>query len=151
MMKLHPSIRSSIWTAVCVAVTLSAPLSSAAPAARQQAQAQLLDHAEFPCVNCFFGSSRYYYCFAAGNQILTGYQSTPVMNYDDPSKNYLRLVHRGWAAWKAPGQTVPISYDAKHIWVAGAEGKQVRLTRTSLRDIFTNNSQCRAAGSTPGH
>jgi len=89
------------------------------------------------------------------------------MNWEDKSKNYLKKVHGGWAAWTAPGQTVPITYDDKHIWVPRAEGKQVRglwahlkataawiiradgkqvrLTQSSMRDIFTNNDRCRDA------
>jgi hypothetical protein len=64
---------------------------------------------------------------------------------------------------------VPISYDDKHIWVRRADakpdrqsvwahlkaiamwvsrgdGKQVKLTQSSLRDIFTGNQQCRGTG-----
>jgi hypothetical protein len=157
-----------------VAASLAAPVSFGAAAGRQQVQAQLLDHAEFLCANCFFGPSDYYYCFAADNQILIGYQRTPVLNWRDQSKNYLTGVHGAWAAWTAPGQTVPISYDDKHIWVSRTEGqpvkrdfrahvkavanwvsrgngKQVKLTRSSLRDIFTNNDQCRGAGRAKAH
>jgi hypothetical protein len=152
---------------VCLAVALAAPVSFGAAADRQQAQAQLLDHAEFLCANCFFGASDYYYCFAADNKVLIGYQKTPVLNYTDKSKNYLAPAHPSWAAWTAPGQTVPISYDDKHIWVdrvkqekrgfrahlqaiffwaSRADSKQVRLTRSSMRDIFTGSDQCRGAG-----
>ena len=126
----------------------------------------MLDHAELLCANCFFGPSSYYYCLAADDKILIGYQRTPVLNWQDQSKNYLTPVHRGWAAWTAPIQTVPISYDDKHIWVSRADGKQVKrglwghvrlaamwasradskqvkLTRSSMHDIFTNNDRCR--------
>jgi len=167
-------IRSVIRTSVCVAASLAAPVSFGAAAGRQQAQAQLLDHAEFLCANCFFGPSDYYYCFAADNKVLIGYQRTPVLNWQDQSKNYLTTVHAAWAAWTAPGQTVPISYDDKHIWVSRAEGqqvrrylwahmkaiagwvsrsngKQVKLTRSSLRDIFTNSDQCRGADGAKAH
>ena len=48
------------------------------------------------------------------------------MNWRDKSKNYLTGVHRGWAAWSPTDQTVPISYDDKHIWVSRADGRQVR-------------------------
>jgi len=151
-----------------VAASLVAPVSFGAAADRQQAQAQLLDHAEFLCANCFFGPSDYYYCFAVENQILIGYQKVPVLNWQDKSKNYLTKVQGRWAAWTAPGQTVPISYDNKHIWVSRAEGqpvrqdfwahvkaatrwvirsdsKRVKLTRSSTRDIFTGNDRCRGA------
>ncbi len=164
--------RSVIRTSVCVAASLAAPVSFGAAADRQQAQAQLLDHAEFLCANCFFGASDYYYCFAADNKILVGYQKTPVLNWRDQSKNYLAPAHPSWAAWTAPGQTVPISYDNKHIWVnrakqvrrgfwaqlkaiafwvSRADGKQVRLTQSSMRDIFTNNDRCRDADRAKTH
>jgi hypothetical protein len=136
-------IRSVILMSACVAVSLAAPFSFGAAAGRQQVQAQLLDHAEFLCDNCFFGASDYYYCFAVDNKVLVGYQRTRVMNWRDESKNYLTMVRPEWAVWTAPGQTVPISYDLKHIWVSRANGKQVKLTQSSLRDIFTNNDRCR--------
>jgi len=168
-MKLPSYSRTVIRTVVCVAASLAAPLSFGAPADRQQAQAQLLDHAEILCANCLFGPSDYYYCFAADNKILIGYQKSPVLNWQDQSKNYLTTVHRGWAAWAAPGQTVPIAYNDKHIWVtrtddkqvpsglwgnvkaigawvSRAHSKQVKLTRRSVGDVFVNNDQCRSAG-----
>jgi hypothetical protein len=164
-------IRSLIRTSVCVAASLAAPVSFGAETGRHQAQAQLLDHAEFLCANCFFGPSDYYYCFAADDKVLVGYQRTPVLNWRDESKNYLTGVHPAWAAWTAPGQTVPISYDGKHIWVGRANGaqvrrgfwarvkaaafrvsrgdsKQVKLRRSSKRDIFTHNDRCRSADAT---
>jgi hypothetical protein len=170
-MKPYSYIRAVIRTSVCVAASLAAPVSFGAAAGRQQAQAQLLDRAEFRCANCFFGPSDYYYCFAVDNKVLIGYQRTPVLNWRDSSKNYLTTVHPAWAAWTAPGQTVPISYDDKHIWVSRADGKQampdlwahvkalafwvsrgnskqVKLTQRSMRDIFTNNDRCRGAGGT---
>src|ERR1039458_7695059 len=125
-MRSYSYVRSVIWTSVCLAASLAAPVSFGAAADRQQAQAQLLDHAEFLCANCFFGASDYYYCFAADNKVLIGYQKTPVLNWRDKSKNYLTPAHPSWAAWTAPGQTVPISYDDKHIWVSRADSKQAR-------------------------
>src|ERR1039458_9049026 len=109
---------------VCVAASLAAPILFGATARRQQVPAQLLDRAEFLCDNCFFGASDYYYCFAADNKILVGYQKAPVLNWRDKSKNYLTAGHPGWAEWAAPGQTVPISYDDKHIWVDRADAEQ---------------------------
>lgn len=146
-MNSHSFRRALLWTSVCVVVALVAPVSFGADKDkdRQQAQAQLLDHAEFLCDNCFFAPSQYYYCFAAGNQILVGYQSTPVLNWEDKSKNYLSIFRHEWGAWTPPGPAVPISYDAKHIWVSRPDSKQVKLTRSSKRDIFTNNDQCRVA------
>jgi hypothetical protein len=163
-------IRGVIQTSVCLA-WLIAPAAFGAPggasAARTQADAQLLDHGELLCDNCFFGASTYYYCFAADNKVLIGYQKTPVLNWEDKSKNYLTPVHSAWAAWSAPGQTVPISYDDRHIWVSRGgtqasqdfwahlkaaakwisrdEDKQVRLTR-GARDVFANDARCREAG-----
>jgi hypothetical protein len=131
--------------ALCLAVTLLVPTAFGASADRQQAQAQVLDQAELLCANCFFGTSDYYFCFAADNKILIGYQATPVINWQDNSKNYLTRVHRSWMAWTAPGQTVPISFDEKHIWVARPDGKQVKLTQSYSRDVFTNSAQCKSA------
>lgn len=172
-MNSYSYIRSVLRISVCAA-SLAAFVSFSSAAERQHAQAQLLDHAEFLCQNCFFGPSDYYYCFAVDDQVLIGYQRTPVLNWQDKSKNYLTKVHEGWAAWTAPGQTVPISYDEKHIWVSRAEteparrdlwahvkaigswatrsdGKQVRLTQKSLPDIFTHNDRCRHADRAEAH
>jgi hypothetical protein len=143
----------------------TAPCLAASPAPTQ-AQAQLLDHAEMLCDNCFFGASKYFYCFAADNKILIGYQKTPVLNWQDPSKNYFTPVRPKWAAWGPAGETMPIAYDPKHIWVARPEGasphgfwsnvkafaiwstrgksKKVRLTRSSMGDIF-KDARCQAA------
>jgi len=128
---------------VGLAVLLGANPSFAAD--RPQVQAQLLDHAEVACANCFFAPSYYYYCFEADSKILIGYQRTPVMNWQDQSKNYLTRVRRGWTAWTPPGQTLPISYDDKHIWVTRPEGKPVKLTQTYSRDVFTANNRCQDA------
>jgi hypothetical protein len=161
---IGPVIRIS----VCVGAALAAPLSFGAAADRPLADAQLLDRAAFLCSNCFFGPSTYYYCFAVEQRILIGYQRTPVLNWEDKSKNYLTSIHSNWTAWTAPGQTVPIRYDAKHIWIPRAEGKptshgfiadlkatgkwvshdnskEVKLTRISKGDIFTNERRCRQA------
>ena len=165
-MRSYSCIRSLIRTSVCVAASLAAPVSFGAAAARQQVQAQLLDRAEILCANCFFGPSDYYYCFAVDNKILVGYQRVPVLNWQNKSKNYLTPVHPAWAAWAAPGQTVPIGYDDKYIWISRAndkavkrgfgahlkalafwvsrgDDKQVKLTQSSVRDIFTANDRCR--------
>jgi hypothetical protein len=148
-----------------VAAALASPVCFSAAADRLQGNAQLLDRAAFLCSNCFFGPSTYYYCFAVDEKILIGYQRTPVLNWEDKSKNYLASIHSSWAAWTAAGQTVPIRYDAKHIWVSRPEGKpaghglvadlkaagkwvsrdtskEVKLTRTSRGDIFTNERRC---------
>jgi hypothetical protein len=140
MMKCYPVVRSLILTSLCMA---AASAGFGAAPDRQQVQAQLLDHAELLCANCFFGTSDYYYCFEADNKVLIGYQRTRVLNWTDPSKNYLAKVHHGWTPWTAPGQTMPISYDDKHIWVTRPDGKQVRLTQKYSLDAFTNNNRCR--------
>lgn len=130
---------------VCVTVLLAAPAVFGAASNRQQAQAHLLDHAELLCDNCFFGPSYYYYCFQADNKILIGYQTTRVMNWEDKSKNYLTKVHKAWSVWTPPGETVPITYDNKHIWVSRPSGKRVKLTQSYSRDVFTGNNRCREA------
>ncbi len=144
-MASYSYIRYLIRTSVCVAASLAAPVSFGAAPDRQQVQAQLLDHAELLCENCFFGTSDYYYCFAADNKVLIGYQRTRVLNWRDQSKNYLTRVHRGWTVWTPAGQTVPISYDDKHIWVTRSDGKQVELTQSYSHDVFTENDRCREA------
>jgi len=141
-MKCYSYARSLILTSVCLAAATAA--FGAAPD-RQQVQAQLLDHADLLCANCFFGTSDFYYCFAADNKVLIGYQRTWVLNWTDSSKNYLGKVHKGWMPWTVPGQAVPLSYDDKHIWVTRGDGKQVRLTQKYSLDVFTNNNRCRDA------
>jgi hypothetical protein len=130
---------------VCVAAVLAAPAAFGAAAGRQQAQAQMLDHAELLCDNCFFGPSYYFYCFEADHKILVGYQRTPVLNWEDKSKNYLIKAHKAWTVWTPPGDAVPVSYDDKHIWVARPNGKPVKLTQSYSHDIFINNDRCREA------
>lgn len=144
-MILNAWLRPPVRTLVCVAALLAGLASVGAAASRQQAQAQVLDHAELLCANCFFGTSDYYYCFAVDNKVLIGYQSTRVINWQDESSNYLAKVHRAWQAWTPRGPAVPLSYDNKHIWVTRENGKQVKLTQDYSRDIFTNNEQCRGA------
>src|SRR5271154_7025355 len=114
-MSSHSRVRLLIWLSVCLAAVLAVPASFGKAADRQQAQAQVLDHGEYLCDNCFFGPSYYYFCFAADNKILIAYQRIPVINWADKSKNYLTKVQHRWDVWSAPGQTVPISYDDKHV------------------------------------
>ena len=140
--------------AVCLAVSLAEAASGAKASDRLEAQAQVLDHAEFLCDNCFFGASDYYFCFATDHGILVAYQSIPVMNWEDKSKNYLTKVHHAWTPWTSDGATVPISYDDKYIWVSRPNGKKVqkvKLHRSSLRDIFANSAQCRQADGAKAH
>src|ERR1019366_5712371 len=144
-MKSYSYLGSCVRTSVCCAAWLAAPAIFGADAGRQQVQAKLLDHAELLCDNCFFGPSYYYYCFEADNKILIGYQRTRVLNWEDKSKNYLTKVHKAWTVWTPPGETVPISYDDAHIWVAGPSGKPLKLTQNYSRDVFITNDRCRAA------
>ena len=142
-MKQASYVGSIVRMSVCVSALLAAPAIFGAAVERPQVQARLLDHAELLCDNCFFGPSYYYYCFEADNKILIGYQRTRVLNWEDKSKNYLTKVHKSWKVWTPPGETVPISYDDMHIWVAGPNGKPLKLTQSYSRDVFTTNDRCR--------
>src|SRR5580692_1352411 len=90
--------RGSFLPAVVCLALLAAPVGWAKlPWAKEKivpppVQAQVLDHAELLCSNCFFGPSDYYFCFAADNKVLIGYQRTPVLNWQDDTKNYLTRV-----------------------------------------------------------
>jgi hypothetical protein len=126
-----------------ILAAFTVPVAFGAAADRQQVQAQVLDQNEYLCSNCFFGASDYYFCFAAGDKVLVGEQKTPVLNWRDDTKNYFTKVHKSWSAWTTPGQTVQLSYDDRHIWVARADGKTVKLRQDYSRDIFSN-AQCRA-------
>jgi hypothetical protein len=112
---------------------------------KPQVQGQLLDHNEYLCSNCFFGASTYYYCFEADKKILIGYQKIPTINWRDDASNDLTKVHKSWAPLTAEGQTVPLRYDDKYIWVDRPGAKAVRLKQDYNTDIFVNNSQCRSA------
>jgi hypothetical protein len=143
-------IRTTLGVAALLAV-LAARGTAADKPPRTQAQAQVLDHAEVRCDNCFFGTSDYYYCFAADNKILIAYQQTRVINWQDDRSNYLTKVHHSWTVWTPPGQAVPLSYDDKHIWVTRENGKPLRLTQDYSLDIFTSNEQCRGAVHAKSH
>jgi hypothetical protein len=119
--------------------------SLAAAPDRKQVQAEVLDHNEYLCSNCFFGSSKYYYCFEADNKTLIGYQSTPTLNWKDSSRNNLVKAHKAWAVWSPEGKTIPLSYDDKFIWVTRPDGKSVKLKQDYATDIFVDNAKCRAA------
>ena len=101
-MKSHLNVRSLIRMSVYVSALLAAPAIFGAAPDRPQVQAQLLDHAELLCDNCFFGPSYYYYCFQADNKVLIGYQRTRVLNWEDKSKNYLTKAHKAWTVWTPP-------------------------------------------------
>jgi hypothetical protein len=112
----------------------------------QPAQAQLVDHGEYPCANCFFGNSDYYFCFRTDqNKVLIGHEKVPTMNWRDTSKNYLVKAHKGWMPWQADGASVKLKFDDKYIWLPRPNGKDVRLTQDYTTDIFIENGDCRAA------
>jgi len=142
-MKSNVFVRSHVGRFLCIAATLAAPFTFGAAADRKQAQAQVLDHAEIPCANCFFGPSYHYYCFATDNKVLIGYQRTPVLNWRDTSKNYLTKPRKAWNIWTPAGETVPLSYDDKNIWVSRPDGKQVKLIQTYTHDVFSGDNRCR--------
>jgi hypothetical protein len=150
-MKRYSHVGSIVRMSVFASALLAATAILGAADDRPQVQARLLDHAELLCDNCFFGPSYYYYCFEADNKILIGYQRTRVLNWEDKSKNYLTKVHKAWAVWTPPGETVPISYDAMHVWVAGPNGKPIKLTQNYMRDVFTTNDRCREAVRSKAH
>ena|SRR5665213_249249 len=137
-MKTH-----SIRSLAVLTIALAIPASFGASAEKKQAEAQLLDHNQYACSNCFFGDSDYYFCFRADDRILIGREKIPTFNWRDPNQNYFAKYHKGWQTWEAPGQTVNIRYDDKHIWVPRANGKEVKLKQDYTQDIFTNPA-CRA-------
>jgi hypothetical protein len=111
-----------------------------------EVQAQVLDHNQYLCSNCFFGSSEYYYCFKTPDKVLIAYQKAHTFNWKDPKRNDLAKVHKTWAEWVPPGSgTVPIRYDDKFVWVTRPNGKTLKLTQDYSTDIFVNNAQCRSA------
>jgi hypothetical protein len=135
-----------IMKPVCTFFAFAFLAFSAKPPDIPEVQAQLLDRNEYACANCFFGASTYYFCFEADNKVLIGYEKIPTMNWIDPDKNWLTKVHKSWQPNQtSDGQTVPLRYDQKHIWLTGPTGKQLRLTQDYTTDIFINNQQCRAA------
>jgi hypothetical protein len=162
-------VRSVFRVLLCLAVALGIQPIFAAKPEPVPAQAQLIDHAEYLCDNCFFGASKYFYCFAAGNNILMGYQKTPVFNYTDKSQNHFAPVHPSWTAYAPPAEAIPLKYDEEHIyidrptrisktgfwsslkglafWVTRADDKKVKLTRIAKGDMFTGDDRCRLAGS----
>ena len=140
------SMRILATIAVLLALPGSFGMAANKEADAHAAQAQLLDHGEYPCENCFFGASDYYFCFRAdNNKILIGHEKIPTMNWRDDSKNYLTKAHKGWQAWQSEGAGVSLKYDDKYIWLPRANGKDVRLTQDYTRDIFIDSRDCRAA------
>ncbi|HTA45643.1 MAG TPA: hypothetical protein VK789_24515 [Bryobacteraceae bacterium] len=135
-------VRLSLVFALC-AVPVSLCLAAAAD--KTQVQAKVLDQNQYACASCFFGQSTYYFCFEADNKVLIGYEKIPTMNWIDPNKNWLTKAHKSWRPWAADGETIPLRYDEKHIWVTGPNGKQVKLNQDYSTDIFINDQRCRTA------
>ncbi|MDE3195725.1 MAG: hypothetical protein KGN84_05240 [Acidobacteriota bacterium] len=119
-----------------VALVISAALAYAAdkPAEKTSAQATILDHNEYPCENCFFGVSHYYFCFDAGSKVLVGRDD---VRTNIGKKNPVPFLERG--------KTVPIRYNEKYIWVPGPKGKDIRLEQDYTKKIFLQSDKCQAA------
>jgi hypothetical protein len=118
---------------VCVAVGLLAPASFGAVEG-QAVQAIMLDHNEYPCVNCLFGVSDYYFCFDANSKILVGHEK---IRTQTRKHEPVALMERG--------KSVSIRYDDKSIWVPQAKGKDLKLTQDYTKKIFLENGRCQAA------
>ena len=131
-------------------IAFSVPSAFAAAPDKPTVQGKLLDENEYPCNNCFFGASTYYFCFEADNKILIGYQKIPTMNWRDPQANWLTKVHKSWTPLTPEGdqsgaQAFPLRYDEKDIWITRPDGKQLKLKQDYSTDIFINSQRCRAA------
>jgi hypothetical protein len=137
-----------------IALVLAIPASFGLAAKNKEAdakaaQAQILDHGEYPCSDCFFGASEYYFCFKADSKILIGVAKIPTVNFQDSSRNYLTKARNSWLPWQPGASTVDLKYDDKYIWVPRAGGKDVRLKQDYTRDIFIDSRECRAAVKKP--
>jgi len=117
----------------CIAIGLLVPASFGAVEG-QAAQAIMLDHNEYPCENCLFGMSDYYFCFEANSKILIGHEKVRTqMRKHAP----VDLMERG--------KTVSIRFDDKFIWVPQAKGKDLKLTQDYTKKIFLESDRCLAA------
>jgi len=123
------------------------PATFGAAADRKEAQAVLLEQNSYPCSNCFFGTSDYYFCFAldSDNKILIAHDRIPTFNWNDPKKNYFGKVYSPWKGATPAGQTMTIKYDDRYVWMPRADGKQIRLKQDYKHDIFIASQRCRAA------
>jgi hypothetical protein len=137
--------RSLGFIAVALALPASFGMAANKEADAKTAQAQLLEHNEYPCAGCFFGASQYYFCFKADDKVLIGRAKIPTINYQDSGNNYLTKAHKGWLPWQSTGATVNLKYDDKYIWVPGPNGKSIRMKQDYTRDIFIDSRACRAA------
>jgi hypothetical protein len=98
-------------------------------------QAVLLDHAEYICSNCLFGNSDYYFCFDVNSKILIGHEKIRTQTWMKAPENLL----------ETRGNTVPIRFDDKYIWIPGPNGKEQRLTQDYTRKLFTFSDACQRA------
>ena len=147
-------MKSSVVRAlVFVLATAAVPVSFGASADKKpsaEGDAELLDHAEYACSNCFFGTSDHFYCMRVDNRILIGHQHVPTVNWNEPQKNYLTKYHKSWTPWVASGSTVHVKYNDRYIWVPGPAGKKdIRLEQKYTTDIFLNDGPCRQAIKVP--
>jgi len=131
-------MKSVLLFIALVASGLAAPATS-------DVQGKLLDSNQLLCTNCFFGASKYYYCFEADNRILIGRQTSPVLNWQDPASNDLVKLHKSWKSLNPEGQTIPLRYDDRNIWVTRPDGKTVKLKQDYSTDIFVHSPECRKA------
>ena len=123
---------------VCAAIALVAPAASVSGGSTvgEAVQATMLDHNEYPCENCLFGISDYYFCFDANQKILIGHDRVRTQTR---KKNPLDLLQSG--------KSVPVRFDDKYIWVTEPNGKELRLTQDYTKKIFLDNGKCQAAAS----
>lgn len=134
-----------IRLAALVAIAAVSPFTFGASADRKQAQGQILEQNGFACSNCFFGPSDHYFCIATDNKVILAHAKIPTFNWRDQKRNYFGKVYSPWKEPDVTGQSVNVQYDDKYVWIARADGKQIRLKQDYSRDIFVNNQQCRAA------
>jgi hypothetical protein len=134
-------IRLAVFALLFAAV----PATFGAAADRKEGQATLLEQNSYPCTNCFFGPSDYYYCFSVDNKIVIAHDRIPTMNWRDPQRNYFGKVYGPWKGPTPQGQTMTVKYDDRYVWMPRADGKEIRLKQDYKHDIFVANAQCRAA------
>ncbi len=126
-----------------IALALAMPLSSGARGDKGtppvSANAVMLDHNEFPCSNCLFGISDYYFCFDVDKKILIGHDKVRTQKWWQHNPNW--LMERG--------KTVPIRYNDLYIWVPQPDpkgkAKELRLSQDYTKKIFLNSDACQAA------
>lgn len=134
----------SVLTVLVAGAVFGPAVLAAPPADHKEAQAKILEQEKYPCENCFFGGTDYFFCFEADNQVLVAHDKIPTMNWTDPNKNYFGKLHGSWKNPAPENESLKISYDDRHVWMARADGKQIRLDREVSHDPFTN-PQCRGA------